>query len=61
MLQDRRFYVLNRGPIYVKSVETEEHPSYWSYMTLASLEVYEDIYKDIVVVYPEYNGYVPCK
>lgn len=61
MLQDRRFYVLNRSPIYVKSVKTEDDPSYWSYMTLAALEVYEMIYQDIVAMYPQHNGYVSCK
>ena len=60
MLQDRRFYVLNRSPLYVKRLKAEE-PSYWSYMTLAALEVYESIYQDIVAMYPHHNGYVSCK
>ena len=60
MLQDRRFYMLSRSPLYVGSVKAEK-PSYWSYMTLAALEVYESIYQDIVSMYPHHNGYVSCK
>lgn len=52
--------MLSLSPSHVYRINMER-PSYWSYMTLAALELYEEIYQDIVTMYPQGNGYVSCR
>lgn len=57
MALERYFYRLDESPTYVKRTSD----SYWGYVTLESLIIYEKIYHELCKMMPESNGYVWCE
>lgn len=54
---ERHFYRLNGSSTFLKRTSD----SYWGYITLDSLTIYEKIYHEICKINPESNGYVWCE
>ena len=56
-MSERHFYKLNGSSTYMK----RKSDSYWGYVTLESLIMYEKIYLEIRKKTPECSGYVWCE